>query len=159
MQTNKVVPCGNTPRPATAFIELLDEQSGKLRQDLAGLVMGLDQRGLSSGAVTEFLAGMRLALGDFATKAVKRVLESMDETASSVELEGQRLRYRGKARKQWLSMFGTVEVERRVYRGDGPGAPQHVALDEDPVAMAMAMLPQREAEERRSCLRGRPLRP
>ena len=161
MRINKDVPCGNAPRPATSIIELLDEQSGKLRQELARLVVELDESGLSSGAMTTFLSGLREAVGGFARDAVKGALEAMDAPASTIEFEGERLRYRGQARKQWLTMFGAIEVERRIYRANGVGAKQCAPLDsalgmvgrymlpdaEDAVAMAMAMLPQREAEQ------------
>jgi len=161
MQTKNDVPCGDKPRPATSLIELLDAQMGKLRQELTELVMHLGEHGLSSGSVTEFLAGIRRAMGGAAKATVKHTLESLDEATPSIEMEGQRLRYRGRAKKLWLSMHGAIEVERRVYRCDGPGVSRCVPLDvaigmvdrymlpdvEDPVAMAMSMLPQRETEE------------
>lgn len=161
MQVNKVVACGNTPRPATTLIELGNTLSGKFRREFEELVAPMAGEELDRHRISAFLSCLGGLVNDIARDSVKGVLEALDRPQASVTVQGERLRYRGLAPKRWLSMFGKVEVRRRVYRGDGPNAAKCVPLDaasgmddrfmlpdvEDLVAMTMAMVPQREAEQ------------
>jgi len=61
---------------------------------------------------------------------VERLGEEVDEPRAAVEVDGERLRYRGVATRAWLSPFGRLRIRRRTYRGDGPGAKSSVPIDE-----------------------------
>ncbi len=76
------------------------------------------------------------------------------EGRSSIEVEGERRRFRGIVEAEWLTPFGKVMVLRRAYRADGRGKCTTVPLDdacgmpgrfmtsviEEMAALGMAML-------------------
>jgi len=161
MSVNTALASDNKSRPATSPIQLARGLGDKFRQELARMVTELDREDLSAPrfhAFTQDLRGLVSALG---AEAVTQTLEMLDVVQPRVEVDGQRLRYRGSSSREWLTVFGKVAVARRTYRGDGPGAGKHIPLDEacgmsgrymtpdveEMAAMALAMLTQNEAEQ------------
>jgi len=125
------------------------------------MVTELEGEVLCGERFRSFLGGLRDLLNGMGREAMARTLERLDPPCATVEVDDERLRYRGTATREWLTVFGKVKVDRRIYRGEGTGARKCVPLDaatgmaerymtpdvEEPAAMAIAMLPQREAEE------------
>jgi len=160
MQINKAVASDNKSRPAATAIELARGLGDKFRQELAEMVTELDREGLSPPRFHAFTQDLRRLVSALGAEAVTQTLEMLDVAQPSVEVDGRRLRYRGPAIREWLTVFGKVEVARRIYRGDGPGAGKHIPIDdacgmsgrfmtpdvEEMSAMALAMLTQGEAE-------------
>lgn len=69
-------------------------------------------------------------LAGIGREAITQIVEDRDVAHASVEVGGQRLRYRGVSEREWLTPFGKVTVLRRTYRGDGRGAATATPLDE-----------------------------
>lgn len=161
MSKSKALASGNAPRPTTTSIELADAIAGKFRQEFGRMVEELDREGLDSERFRSFLGDLRDLVNGIGKEALAGAMERLDVLCASIEQEGERLRYRGASTREWLTMFGKVEVSRSVYRGNGAGAAKCVPLDvatgmvgrymtpdvEEPAAMANAMLPQLEAEQ------------
>ena len=93
------------------------------------MVTDIDRETLTPTRFRSFLGSLMELLDDVGRQSLKETLELLDEPRAQVERDGQSLRYRGKAKRQWLTAMGRITVARRTYRGDGRGAKSTVPLD------------------------------
>ncbi|MBX3464018.1 MAG: hypothetical protein KF830_12670 [Planctomycetes bacterium] len=61
---------------------------------------------------------LRGLLAGIGRDTIEQILQAKDEARPSIEVDGQRLRYRGISASEWLTPFGKITVQRRTYRGD-----------------------------------------
>ncbi len=161
MVNNDVFVCSNKLRPATGTSGLAAGIARKFEQELTAMVEKVDSEEFTPVRFREFLGGMHVLLAGVGREAITQILESLDQPQATVEIDGQRLRYRGLSESVWLSAFGRLTVLRRTYRGDGVGAASAIPLDnvcgmagrfmtpdvEEMAAFAAAMLTANEAEQ------------
>jgi hypothetical protein len=107
------------------------------------------------------LSGLRGLLAGIGRETIEQILQAKDEARSSIEVAGERLRYRELSAAEWLTPFGKITVLRRTYRADGAGKGSAVPLDdacgmrgrfmtadvEEMAAVGMAMLTAPEVEQ------------
>jgi hypothetical protein len=68
------------------------------------------------------------SFGHASRAAYKAFLESYDRPEPQIEHQGQTLRYKVVSRKTFLTSFGTIAIDRRLYQAD-TGGPSYVPLD------------------------------
>ncbi len=102
----------------------------KFEQEPGDLVRETTSEAMTPVRFRCFLGSLNNVLMATGRGAVERVLEEMDEPRAHVDVDGERLRYRGTATRRRLSPFGQLVIRRRTYRGDGPDAGSRVPLDE-----------------------------
>jgi hypothetical protein len=61
-------------------------------------------------------------------EAYKSFVESYDVQDPQIEPQGQKLRFKAVSPKTFLTSFGTISLDRRLYQAD-PGGPSYVPLD------------------------------
>lgn len=161
MPINDIVARGNTPHSSTAHSELVGGLARKFEQELGGMVAKVTAEQLSPAQFGTFLSDLQRLLAAVGRETLTSVLGSLDAPRAAIEVDGQRLRYRGMRESEWLTPFGKVPVLRRTYRGDGRGAASAVPLDdacgmrgrymtpdvEEMAAFGSAMLTARETEQ------------
>lgn len=76
------------------------------------------------------LGGLRGLLATVGRETLERVLQAKDVARSSIEVDGERLRYRGMSGRAWLAPFGRITVPRRIYRADGRDQASAVPLED-----------------------------
>lgn len=69
----------------------------------------------------ELIAVVRKATDSAAVQTLRAAVESLDQPASTIERAGSRWRFRGTEIKHWLTPFGPMPLERRIYAGQGTG--------------------------------------
>ncbi len=155
------VACGNTPRSSTGSSELVAGITRKFEQELGEMVEKLGADELTPFGFRRFLGGMRSLLAGIGRDAITQIVEDRDIRCSSIDVDGERLRYRGLSEREWLSPFGKITVRRRTYRGDGSAASSATPLDdmcgmrgrymtpdvEEMAAFSAAMLTANEVEQ------------
>jgi len=161
MAINDIVARGDAPHSSTTRSELVGGLVRKFEQELGGMVARVTAEQISPAQFGAFLTDLRQVFAAIGRETVTSVLESRDLPHAAIEVDGQRLRFRGVREREWLTPFGKVRVNRRTYRGDGAGAAGAVPLDdacgmrgrymtpdvEEMVAFAAAMLTARETEQ------------
>jgi hypothetical protein len=134
--------------------------SRKLEQELVQMVDRVDAVALTAQVFQGFIGDLRNTLCAIGRETLEQVLMSKDPAQSSIEIGGERHRFRGMVEKEWLTCFGKVPLPRRTYRADGVGKKTIVPLDdccgmrgrfmasdvEEMVALGMAMLTAAEVE-------------
>jgi hypothetical protein len=80
----------------------------------------------------EFAAKMTQALREATAAAgvagLRKFLESFEESADTLEKDGKVYRYKFDSKKEFLTMFGMMELPRRLYQPDD-GGESHIPLD------------------------------
>lgn len=94
------------------------------------MVAEVDRADMTAARFGSFVKGLRDLLAAVGREAFVQVLESKDPVQPAIDVDGERLRYRGMAEREWLTPFGLAPVQRRTYRGDGPGKGSVVPLDD-----------------------------
>jgi hypothetical protein len=134
--------------------ELARDIARKFEQELARMVEKVGREAMTQARFLGFMSGLRGVLAAIGRETIEQVLQAKDEVRPSVEVDGERRRYRGTVPAEWLTVFGRVTMQRRTYRADGPGRASTVPLDdacgmrgrfmtaevEEMVALGMAML-------------------
>lgn len=130
MQSTESLACGDKPRFATAISELACVLSGKLEQELVRMVERVDEVALTAQVFQGFIGELRNALCAIGREALEQVLLSKAPAQQSIEIGGEKHRFRGMVEKEWLTCFGKVQLPRRTYRADGVGNKTIVPLDD-----------------------------
>jgi hypothetical protein len=155
------IACGNAPHSSTICSGLASGLARKFEQELCEMVARLGGDEISPARFGGFMSELKTLSAAIGRETLTAVLESLDPARSSIEIDGQRLRYRGMCESEWLTPFGRVPVLRRTYRGDGPGSASAVPLDdacgmrgrymtpdvEEMAAFGSAMLTAKETEQ------------
>jgi hypothetical protein len=145
---------GDTPHSAALTSGLANEIARKFEQELARMVQGVGREAMTPVSFRGFVGGLWGMLAAIGRETLEQLLQAQDEARPSVEVGGERLRYRGMVEAEWLTPFGKATVLRRTYRADGRGKPSVVPLDdacgmrgrfmtaevEEMAALGMAML-------------------
>jgi hypothetical protein len=95
----------------------LDAALVELRQDLERVA----DLGAEGRSFEELISEVRSAIYRTGLEALRAATEMLDARVPVVERDGARLRFRGIAPKNWLTPFGVMKVERRIYAGTGTG--------------------------------------
>lgn len=161
MLNNNAFARGDAPHSSTTHSELVGGLTRKFEQQLSEMVEELGTEEFTAPRFRHLLGGMVSLLAGIGREAITQILEDRDVAHASVEVDGQRLRYRGLSEREWLTPFGKITVLRRTYRGDGRGAARATPLDErcgmqgrymtpdveEMVAFGAAMLTANEVEQ------------
>jgi hypothetical protein len=159
-QTNALTR-GDEPHSAASTSGLASAIARKFEQELARMVASVGQEEVTPASFRGLVRGLRGLLAAVGREAIEQLLQGKDEPRSAIEVEGERLRYRGMVAREWLTPFGKVTALRRTYRADGPGKHSVVPLDdacgmrgrfmtpdvEEMAALAMSMLTAKEVEQ------------
>lgn len=135
--------------------------SRKFEQELTRMVDAVGRETVTPASFRVFVSGLRGVLAAIGRETIEQVLQAKDEVRSSIEVAGERLRYRGISESEWLTAFGRITALRRTYRGDGPGSGSAIPLDdacgmrgrfmtadvEEMAAIGMAMLTAPEVQQ------------
>ena len=93
------------------------------------MVTGLDREGLTPPRFRSFLSGLVDLLAAVGRQSLRETLELLDAPRACVEHNGESLRYRERAAREWMTAMGKIRVTRRTFRGDGAVADSLVPLD------------------------------
>ena len=96
----------------------LDALLAQLRQDLERVA----DLGAQGRSFEELIGEIRSATNRAGLEALRAATEILDARVPTIEQDGRRLRFRGTAPKNWLTPFGVMTVERRMYGGTGTGS-------------------------------------
>ena len=103
--------------PRLTYSATVDAVLAQLRQDLERVA----DLGAEGRSFEELIGEVRSATNRSGLEALRAATEMLDTRTAAVEREGVRLRFRGTAAKDWLTPFGEMRVERRIYAGNGTG--------------------------------------
>ena len=130
MAIHDAIARGNTPHSSTADSELVGGLTRKFEQQLSEMVEELGAEEFTPARFQRVLGSLGSVLAGIGREAIAQIVEDRDLARASITVAGQRLRYRGRSEREWLTAFGKVTVLRRRYRGEGPGAASATPLDE-----------------------------
>jgi len=130
MTINDALACGNAPHSSADSSELARGLTRKFEQELSGMVEKTTAETMTPLRFRALVSGLHELLMKAGREIVERLVEEVDEPRASIEVQGERLRYRGSSTREWLSPFGKVAIRRRTYRGQGPGAASSAPLDD-----------------------------
>lgn len=130
MPTNDALACGNEPHPSVTLSGLARDVTCKFEQELSELVHETTSDTMTPVRFRGLLGGVHELLMATGREVVERLVEDLDAPRAAVEIDGERLRYRGMATREWLSPFGKIAVRRRTYRGEGRDAVSSVPLED-----------------------------
>jgi hypothetical protein len=151
---------GDEPRSAAFSSELARSIARKFEQELSRMVESLGCEDITPMRFRGLLGGLRGLLAAVGRETLERVLQAKDVARSSIEVDGELLRYRGMSGRAWLTPFGRITVPRRIYRADGRDQASSVPLEdacgmrgrfmtpevEEMAALGMAMVTAPEVE-------------
>jgi hypothetical protein len=152
---------GDAPHPVASTSGLANDIARKFEQELARMVDEVGREDLTAVNFRGFVSGLRSVLAAIGRETLEQVLQAKDAARASIEVGGERRRYRGTVAAEWLTPFGKAAVPRRTYRADGRGKSTSVPLDdacgmrdrfmtadvEEMAAIGMAMLTAPEVEQ------------
>ena len=161
MNRTDVLARGNEPHSAASNSGLAADAARKFEQGLLEMVEKLGREEITAVRFREFLGGLRVLLAAVGREAIVRVLESADIARTAIDVSGRPARFRGLSKREWLTAFGKVTLQRRTYRADGIEGASAVPLDdacgmrgrfmtpdvEEMAALGMAMLTAPEVEQ------------
>jgi Uncharacterised protein family (UPF0236) len=161
MSTKNALARGNEPHSATSNSGLAADAARKFEQGLLQMVEKLGREEMTPVRFREFLGGMRALLAAIGRETIVQILEAADKPHAVVAVSGRRARFRELSKREWLTAFGKVTVQRRTYRADGIDGASVVPLDdacgmrgrfmtadvEEMAALGMAMLTAAEVEQ------------
>ena len=130
MPINRVFARGDTPHSSATHSELVRGLTRKFEQELSEMVDEVGAEEFTAARFRRLLGDMGSLLAGIGREAITQIVEDRDVAHTSVDVGGQRLRYRGLSEREWLTPFGKITVLRRSYRGDGRGAASVTPLDE-----------------------------
>jgi hypothetical protein len=133
----------------------------KFEQELSRMVESVGREDITPMSFRGLVGGLRGLLAAIGRETLGQILQAKDAARSSIDVAGERLRYRGMSESEWLTPLGRITLPRRVYRADGRGKANTVPLDdacgmrgrfmtpdvEEMATLAMAMLTAPEVEQ------------
>jgi len=97
-------------------------------QKMAAFGQNWDTRRLTAELAEQVRDALAASFSHAARQAYKHFLEHYDPQESLIEWHGQTLRFKTLSSKTFLTSFGKIPIERRLYQAD-TGGPSHVPLD------------------------------
>jgi hypothetical protein len=108
--------------------ELIQVASQQFEQKMSEFGKDWDTDRLTADLASQVRIAMQGAFSHAGREAYKWFLERYDLQEPLSEWQGQMLRFKAVSPKTFLSSFGTISVERRLYQAD-TGGPSYVPLD------------------------------
>jgi len=100
----------------------------EFEQKMAEVGQSWDTHKLTAELAEQVRVGLLESFSHACRKAYKRFLEHYDPQESLIEWQGQPLRFKTMSTKTFLSSFGKIQIDRRLYQAD-TGGPSYVPLD------------------------------
>jgi hypothetical protein len=99
-------------------VKLAMEVFEQKMEDFAGKV---DASQLNADLALNFCAALKDAFSEAGQKAYQRFIESYDTQQPTLEVNGQKLRWKMASSKDFLTPFGTMQITRSLYQADAGG--------------------------------------
>ena len=112
-----------------SLYEFVQRASREFEQKMFELGRNWDTDQLTGELAQQTRTALVESFGHASRAAYKAFLESYDRPEPQIELQGQTLRYKLVSPKTFLTAFGTITLERRLYQAD-TGGPSYVPLDQ-----------------------------
>jgi hypothetical protein len=112
-----------------SLYEFVQQASREFEQNMFELGRNWDTEQLTGELAEQARSALVTSFHQASQKAYQSFLESYDRPDSLIEHEGQTLRFKAVSPKTFLTSFGTITVERRLYQADADG-PSYVPLDQ-----------------------------
>lgn len=103
---------------------IVDDVATTFRENLRPLVTAIAEAreaGLHPTHFLKFVAGLKAVVSQAGRDAFVSTVSELDETAKIVEHDGRKHRFKMASRKEWLTAFGTVTIERGYFQPDDGG--------------------------------------
>ena len=71
---------------------------------------------------------MKEALSEAGKSGFKEFIESYEEIAETIEIKGEKLRFKTESEKRFITPFGEIKIGRRLYQSD-QGGQSYIPLD------------------------------
>jgi hypothetical protein len=112
-----------------SLYEFIQRASREFEQKMLELGQTWDTEQLTGELAEQARSALVASFHQASQKAYQSFLESYDRPDFQIEHEGQTLRFKVVSPKTFLTSFGTITVERRLYQADA-GGPSCVPLDQ-----------------------------
>jgi hypothetical protein len=111
-----------------SLYEFVQRASREFEQKMFELGRNWDTEQLTGDLAQQARTALVASSGHASREAYKAFLESYDRPEPQLEHQGQLLRFKAVSPKIFLTSFGTITLERRLYQADA-GGPSYVPLD------------------------------
>jgi len=111
-----------------SLYEFVQRASREFEQKMFELGQNWDMEQLTGDLAEQARTTLVASSGHASREAYKAFLESYDRPEPQIEHQGQTLRYKAISPKTFLTSFGTITLDRRLYQADA-GGPSYVPLD------------------------------
>ena len=101
--------------------QIVPDVVAQFRQELTDLVKSAEGKEAEPAQFTQFVAGLKALLASAGRRAFVRFVELQDEVDDLLDHEDKRYRFKQIAKKEWLTPFGIVSVDRRYFQPDVGG--------------------------------------
>lgn len=112
-----------------SLYEFIQRASQEFEQKMLELGRNWDTEQLTGELAQQARTALVASFGQASRTAYKAFLESYDRPEPQIEHQGQTLRYKLVSPKTFLTSFGTIALDRRLYQAD-TGGPSYVPLDQ-----------------------------
>jgi hypothetical protein len=112
-----------------SLYEFIQRASQEFEQKMLDLGQKWDTEPLTGELAQQARTALVESFGHASRAAYQAFLESYDRPEPQIEHQGQTLRYKLVSPKAFLTPFGTISINRRLYQAD-TGGPSHVPLDQ-----------------------------
>src|SRR5882762_2780740 len=86
---------GNEPHSATSISGLASAISRKFEQEFSRLVESVGREGITPMSFRGLVSGLRGLRAAIGRESIEQILQAKDDVRPSIEVSGERLRYRG----------------------------------------------------------------
>jgi len=101
--------------------QIVPDVVAQFRQELTDLVKRVEGKEAEAAQFTQFVEGLKALLASAGRQAFVRFVELQDEVDNLLNHEDKRYRFKQVAKKEWLTPFGLVSVDRRYFQPDAGG--------------------------------------
>ena len=112
-----------------SLYEFIQRASQEFEQKMLELGRNWDTEQLTGALAQQARTALVASFGQASRAAYQAFLESYDRPEPQIEHQGQTLRYKLISPKTFLTSFGTITLDRRLYQADS-GGPSYVPLDQ-----------------------------
>jgi hypothetical protein len=112
-----------------SLCEFIQRASQEFEQKMFELGRNWDTEQLTGELAPQARTALVESFGQASRVAYQAFLESYDRPEPQIEHQGQTLRYKLVSPKTFLTSFGTIAIDRRLYQAD-TGGPSYVPLDQ-----------------------------
>ena len=107
---------------------LMEAATDEFKQNLTTYCEKMEMDRLTPALAEQMSQGLQQALSAAGVTALRTFLESYETQADTLEVEGTLYRYKQPSRKRFITPFGEMSLERKLYQADD-GGPALVPLD------------------------------